>query len=348
MRSADKSIRERSRARREALAAQRTVTVSVTDDARWFEPFLHDVLPRAVSASLEWDDAPGAQTDLLVETPLRARDYGRQVPDSCVRMLISGEPYSVAEFRDHDLILDTKDEEALRPREVPFVYAPFYVTSFYERRQDTTNDLLRRGVRDSEEPADDSRPERFAAFLQRQCLPHRERFFDELCRYRPVDALGSCRYDVDESGACRPRATNRDLYTAERTYLDDAVDRYRDYRFVLALESEAHHGYVTEKLVNAMLAGAIPIYWGAPDVGEHFDDRSFVDIDLFDNVAECVAYIARLDSDEEAYRSMRRRAWLRHDKLNDYLDLSAIVEPLRDLLAPRPSLRSRLTRTARR
>ena len=34
------------------------------------------------------------------------------------------------------------------------------------------------------------------------------------------------------------------------------------YRFVVAFENDAADGYMTEKIVNAMLAGAIPIYAG--------------------------------------------------------------------------------------
>ena len=38
------------------------------------------------------------------------------------------------------------------------------------------------------------------------------------------------------------------------------------FRFAMAFENANVSGYVTEKIVNAFLAGAIPIYWGHPDV----------------------------------------------------------------------------------
>ena len=34
---------------------------------------------------------------------------------------------------------------------------------------------------------------------------------------------------------------------------------------------------VTEKIVTAMLGGAVPIYWGPKDVGQIFNPRSFID-----------------------------------------------------------------------
>lgn len=38
------------------------------------------------------------------------------------------------------------------------------------------------------------------------------------------------------------------------------------YRYALVMESQRQPGYVTEKLLDAFAAGAVPIYWGAPDV----------------------------------------------------------------------------------
>ncbi len=36
--------------------------------------------------------------------------------------------------------------------------------------------------------------------------------------------------------------------------------------------------YMTEKLPDALLAGVVPIYWGAPDVAATFNPRSFVHV----------------------------------------------------------------------
>ena len=79
---------------------------------------------------------------------------------------------------------------------------------------------------------------------------------------------------------CRlaPWTSGRRKWQPRGAKLDDAVAQYRDYRFVVALESERRSDYITEKLINAMLSGAIPIYWGAPEVGAHFNQRSFIDV----------------------------------------------------------------------
>ena len=83
----------RSEAKRRGLASRASVVVSVSDDAKWFEPFLRETLPPAIPAQLAWGNTRGARSNVLIETPLRTHDYGRLVPDDCLRVLISGEPY---------------------------------------------------------------------------------------------------------------------------------------------------------------------------------------------------------------------------------------------------------------
>jgi hypothetical protein len=54
---------------------------------------------------------------------------------------------------------------------------------------------------------------------------------------------------------------------------------YKDYRWVLALENSAEPGYVTEKLVNAMASGAVPVYYGDSRAARKvFKKGTFVDV----------------------------------------------------------------------
>lgn len=51
-------------------------------------------------------------------------------------------------------------------------------------------------------------------------------------------------------------------------YVDNAVERYRDCNFVVAVDEGARFGYVSEKIVSAYLAGAVPVFSGARPCGE--------------------------------------------------------------------------------
>ena len=56
-----------------------------------------------------------------------------------------------------------------------------------------------------------------------------------------------------------------------------------DYKFSVVIENCRQPGWFTEKLIDALTLGTIPIYWGCPDVGEFFDTRGII---TFENVEE--------------------------------------------------------------
>ncbi|CAK0823016.1 unnamed protein product, partial [Prorocentrum cordatum] len=62
----------------------------------------------------------------------------------------------------------------------------------------------------------------------------------------------------------------------EATLFDEAVELLRPYRFALVFENKLVPGYVTEKIVNAFLAGSIPIYWGSSAVLDVFNADAFI------------------------------------------------------------------------
>eukprot|EP00947_MAST-08B_sp_MAST-8B-sp1_P004018 g4018.t1 len=140
-----------------------------------------------------------------------------------------------------------------------------------------------------------------AAYLSHQCYPHREQFFDLLASFAEahpqhgaVHALGRChgsnssraslrpstRFDYLRSGGSgggrsssgdggrgnsstpQGRQQQEEDPPQQLHYLDEAVLLYSQYKFVIAFENHRVDGYVTEKIVNGFLAGAVPLYWG--------------------------------------------------------------------------------------
>lgn len=45
----------------------------------------------------------------------------------------------------------------------------------------------------------------------------------------------------------------------------------KKYMFSFAIENSSYKTYFTEKILDCFATGTIPIYWGAPDIGEHFN-----------------------------------------------------------------------------
>lgn len=73
-----------------------------------------------------------------------------------------------------------------------------------------------------------------------------------------------------------------DVYGRGFTPIADKWDAIAPYKYHIALENSRYPHYWTEKLADAFLAGAFPIYHGAPNLNEYFPSGSFAEIDIAD------------------------------------------------------------------
>lgn len=55
-----------------------------------------------------------------------------------------------------------------------------------------------------------------------------------------------------------------------------------DFKYSVAMENSFQLNYFTEKIYDPFLSWTVPIYWGAPNIGEFFPSRSFIQIDFTD------------------------------------------------------------------
>ena len=66
----------------------------------------------------------------------------------------------------------------------------------------------------------------------------------------------------------------------------------------MAFENSSYPGYTTEKLLQAMQAGTVPIYWGDPSVGRDFNAARFVNVHDYASTKAVIDKICQLDQDE--------------------------------------------------
>lgn len=77
---------------------------------------------------------------------------------------------------------------------------------------------------------------------------------------------------------------------------DTVWQSYTNYRFTVAMENSQVDGYVTEKLLNAIISGSIPIYWGDSKwVKQVFNEKSIIFVDDFASLDECADYVVHVD-----------------------------------------------------
>lgn len=73
-----------------------------------------------------------------------------------------------------------------------------------------------------------------------------------------------------------------------------------DSTFTIAFENQLALGYVTEKLVHPLLAGSIPIYWGAIESKTDFNPDAFIYAEDFSSMDDLVQYVIGVADSPEA------------------------------------------------
>jgi hypothetical protein len=148
--------------------------------------------------------------------------------------------------------------------------------------------------------------ERFLIYAVSNCVAFRERTFAALSRIGPVEYAGRCRgnkMDTVNATLAPGSDTNRDWGGNHKFF--------HSYRFALVMENRKEDGYITEKILNAFLAGSIPIYYGGEEVFEIFNKKAFIYVDI-KNSQPGLDRIAYLESNRTAYDEMFLHPILAH------------------------------------
>lgn len=70
------------------------------------------------------------------------------------------------------------------------------------------------------------------------------------------------------------------------------------YKFSICIENVRLDGYITEKIFDSMIAGCVPVYWGAPNVKQFIPDTCFIDRDKFQSNQELYEFLQNMSEAE--------------------------------------------------
>lgn len=196
-----------------------------------------------------------------------------------INIAISGEPWIV------DDNIDLCISPIITQKTKYSIYYPQMYSSLFEHRKSVNNKDYQQDTKN-----------KFCAYMYSQHHDHRVKYFDLLSTYKKVDALGESCKNTNMS-------TSRDINNENETYNDIAVDLYKDYKFVIAMENKDEDGYFTEKINNPVIANSIPIYWGNKKIFDYINkDRIIYIPDYTDK--ELIDKIKKLDNDELEYNKI--------------------------------------------
>ncbi len=269
---------------------------------------------RLLSLHREVVRADFATADLLIYS-----DFGERHWDfKGLKVYVTGENM-LPDFEQCDLAY-TPVELAGDPRAVRF---PYYAQVLPE-----LGSLIRPANYDARPLLDRAE---FACFVASNPRgPDRNRFFRALHRRRPLVSAG------------------RHFNTTNKP-LADKMSFLRSFRFNLAFENTSSPGCVTEKLVEPLLAGTIPIYWGAPDIGREFNPGCMINVSNFATEAAAIEHILAVDADPQARLALLSTPPFRDNREPTCLSDDYLINPLLALLDAgiKPSARHYRHRTLR-
>lgn len=87
-----------------------------------------------------------------------------------------------------------------------------------------------------------------------------------------------------------------------------------DYMFHIAMENQSRDYHFSEKIINPIMCGVIPIYYGMPSISNFFDTRGMI---IFNDISELKTILPTLNVD--LYNSMLPYAKINFEKAKQYI-----------------------------
>ncbi|MCA9487687.1 MAG: hypothetical protein KC516_01860 [Nanoarchaeota archaeon] len=126
-------------------------------------------------------------------------------------------------------------------------------------------------------------------------------FFKKLSKYKKVDSYGKVENNMGD--------------LIQKTDWKGNIDLFKKYKFVICFENSFEEDYITEKLPNVMFSCAIPIYRGAQNIGEYFNEESFIGYEKYKNYEKMIKKIIELDKNPKKYISFLKTPWFKNNKI---------------------------------
>ena len=134
----------------------------------------------------------------------------------------------------------------------------------------------------------------------------RIKFIKELSKYKKID-IGSKRKKLNNIG--RQIINKREFLSS--------------YKFSIAMENSEGDGYISEKIVDAFLAGTIPIYYGDYMIDEFINPKTYILIKGEKDILKKIEYIKEIDNNDELYKNILKEKVL--------LDQNIVVDTEKEL-----------------
>lgn len=68
--------------------------------------------------------------------------------------------------------------------------------------------------------------------------------------------------------------------------IDDKLVALKDYMFSVVIENSTTKNYFSEKLIDCLVTGTVPVFWGCSNISEYFDELGFISFNSVEEYKE--------------------------------------------------------------
>lgn len=217
------------------------------------------------------------ESDLLISSVFGNSHL--QINDCRKKMIWIGENIRAINYYNHfDKVYSfdyVEDEKNFR--------FPLYLIDIWERDIDNFSEYRNKS---KEELKEDYEKRNFSMFVQGNAnCPFRNVYFYRMNAISRVDSYGKIFNNMNN-----PLPMPR----------DEKIQKGKLYKFQICFENSSHEGYLTEKINDGFRSGGIPIYHGDPNVGDEFNEKSFINVNKI-GVDSSLKLVEKMNKDFELY-----------------------------------------------
>lgn len=263
----------------------------------WWDPF-SDISTCPLPCTVTYDRKRIPEADVVLfemplitkESPLPEKPFGQVWVGHCLENVHRTVAFKNSKFMSQIDAISSYQ----RNSSFPALYCPFSAADY-----ETLFDI----------PIPEKEDNALVAWFGSNCnAKDRLHYIEELQKYIKVDSYGSCLHNTDIPGM---KGSTRKLPEYQR--LKTKV--ISKYYFYLSFENSIEYDYVSEKIFYTFFAGAVPVWYGTPNIDEFlpFKNTSIVKTSQFPSPKELAEFLIKAAQDRTIYDSFF--SWKQERKL---------------------------------
>lgn len=137
------------------------------------------------------------------------------------------------------------------------------------------------------------------------------------------------------------RPSSKKPFPSYKGRVDSKAAVLRQAKFCICYENVKNTpGYITEKIFDSFFSGCVPIYWGAPNVGDYIPTTCYIDRNKFSNHRDLYAHLKSITADRYLEYQHHIRQFLKSDQFmpfgSESFAQTIVQNVMRDLFSNEP------------